>query len=341
MKASASAGSRNSTFQYHYAIRSREACIRLYRRANNRLKDRLGGWCAALAGVGLTGALLAASSPALAVSGIDVATQHVTARLVSEVTAVAPGQSFWVALEFDIRDGWHTYWRNPGDSGLATQLAWRMPYGFTAENMQWTAPHRFDLQPLVNYGYAGHAIHLIRVSASKDSRPGSTALLSAKASWLVCSDVCIPERAQLSLKVPIGSQAGGNDPAHAALFSAARRELPIAAPGAVIARIDAGRVILRLGREWDAALSRTTSLSFFPYEDGAIDYASPQTLTRTADAVELAIKAGSRSQKLDAIRGVLIATEDSSGRTVSVPFEILANFRPERTGPVPTQSPIP
>ena len=68
--------------------------------------------------------LLLGSPAAFALSGNIVATDNVKAQLVSEVSAIAPGQSFWVALEFNIRDGWHTYWRNPGDSGQATKLAW-------------------------------------------------------------------------------------------------------------------------------------------------------------------------------------------------------------------------
>jgi thiol:disulfide interchange protein DsbD len=63
-----------------------------------------------------------ASPAAFAVSGNTVATANVKARVVSEVQSIAPGQVFWVALELDIKDGWHTYWRNPGDSGEATKL---------------------------------------------------------------------------------------------------------------------------------------------------------------------------------------------------------------------------
>src|ERR1700681_2531565 len=75
--------------------------------------------------------LLLASPAALALTGNVVATDNVRAHLASEVSTIAPGQSFWVVLEFNIRDGWHTYWRNPGDSGQATTLQWRLPPGFT------------------------------------------------------------------------------------------------------------------------------------------------------------------------------------------------------------------
>src|ERR1700722_10711454 len=228
--------------------------------------------------------LLMASPQAFSLSGNVVATDNVKAHLVSEVSAIAPGQSFWVALEFTIRDGWHTYWRNPGDSGQATTLKWQLPPGFTAGDIVWTTPHRFEIPPLVNYGYAKHAVHLVNITAPKDLKPGTPVVLSAKASWLVCSDVCIPEDAELQLKLPVSSQIGAADPADAALFAAARSELPSAEPA--------------------GATTQIKSLAFFPYDEGAIEYAAPQTLTRTEDAVELAMKVGYQPPQEGSIRGV-------------------------------------
>ena len=60
-------------------------------------------------------AYLLASPAAFSLSGNVAATDNVKARLVSETTAIAPGQAIWIALDLTIRDGWHTYWRNPGD----------------------------------------------------------------------------------------------------------------------------------------------------------------------------------------------------------------------------------
>src|SRR3981189_1787087 len=210
--------------------------------------------------------LLLASPAAFALPGSVVATDNVKARLVSEVSAIAPGQSFWVALELNIRDGWHTYWRNPGDSCEPTKLAWQLPPGFTAGDIIWTTPHRFEIAPLVNYGYAKHAVHLVQITAPKDLKAGTPVSLAAKASWLVCSDVCIPEGADLQLKIPAGAQAGGIDPKESSLFSAARSELPSAQPAATSARIAGDQLVITLGGDWGATLSHIKSLAFFPYD---------------------------------------------------------------------------
>jgi thiol:disulfide interchange protein DsbD len=271
--------------------------------------------------------LLLISQAAFALAGKEIATDNVKARLVSETTAIGPGQSIWVALDLTIRDGWHTYWRNPGDSGQATSLAWQLPPGFIAGDIVWTAPHRFELPPLVNYGYSKRAVHLVKITAPEGLKPGASAMIKAKASWLVCADVCIPGDAELELKLPISADAGGVDSADAALFAAARSELPVSAPAAV-ATVHNGQLVLTLGRNWGSTLPAIESLAFYPYDDGGIEYGAPQVLTRGADGVELSIKTGYHPPHDKPVRGVLVATERTGSGVVEVPMEIAAAFAP-------------
>jgi thiol:disulfide interchange protein/DsbC/DsbD-like thiol-disulfide interchange protein len=275
--------------------------------------------------------LLLASAAAHPLSGPAVASDNVKARLISEVNDIAPGQSVWVALEFNIRDGWHTYWRNPGDSGQATKLAWTLPAGVTAGEILWTAPHRFEVPPLINYGYAKHAMHLVQITAAPDLEAGAPLALAAKASWLVCADVCIPESAELQLHLPVTAHGGAIDPAAASLFAAARSELPSAAPAPTSAGIHDGQLAVTLGKEWGATLSQIKSLAFFPYDEGIIEYAAPQTLTRREDSIELAMKIGYQAPQAGPIRGVLLATEQSGNDTVAVPLEVTASYVPAGT----------
>ncbi|HEY2684065.1 MAG TPA: protein-disulfide reductase DsbD domain-containing protein [Steroidobacteraceae bacterium] len=268
---------------------------------------------------------LVMSSGALALSGNTVSTDNVKARLVSEASSIAPGEKVWVALELDIRDGWHTYWRNPGDSGEPTKLTWQLPPGFSAGDIVWTTPHRFDVPPLVNYGYAKHAVHLVQITAPKDLKVGAPVTLAAKASWLVCSDVCIPEDAQLSVGLPTAAQ-GALDPKAAALFTEARSELPSAAPAAVNAKVENGQLKISLGKDWGATLSQVKSLAFFPYDEGGIEYPAPQVLSKNADGITLAMKVGYQPPTQGPIRGVLIATEQNGADTQTVPIEIAAAF---------------
>lgn len=292
----------------------------MYLRARNSLK--FGPRCFPLAALGI---LWAVSGPTFALSSNDVATQHVTARLISELSSLAPGQSVWVILDLDIREGWHTYWRNPGDSGLATQLTWSLPPGFAASDIQWSAPHRFDLAPLVNFGYSGHAEHLVKITAPAGLQSQAPVTLSAKATWLVCSTICIPESAQLRLRLPTTRAMGTADPAAAGLFSRTRGELPVAAPGTTTAGRERGRLTIRLNNDWGGVLSQITALTFFPYDEGVADYAAPQTLARTADGLELTVTTPPGPPRtLQRIRGVLIATQREGAQSVrEVPYEVV------------------
>ena len=294
----------------------------------------------------LLGLLLA--SPAVhALSGAVIATDNVKAHLASEVTSVGPGQVFWVALALDIRDGWHTYWRNPGDSGQATKLVWTLPAGFTAGDIVWTTPHRFELPPLVNYGYAGHAVHLVRMVAPKSLAAGAPITLSAKASWLVCADICVPESADLHLSLAQSSAAGPIDPAEASLFTTARSNVAGAAPATVAARIQDGRLIIALGKEWGATLAQIKSLQFFPYDEGGIDYAAPQTLAHSGNGIELSMKLGYQPPASgSSVRGVLVATEQNGSDTLAVPMEISSTLTasgtvaPTAAKELPTSLPV-
>ena len=269
---------------------------------------------------------LALFAPAVyPLTGDSIATENVKARLLSEAAVDRPGQSVWVALELDIRDGWHTYWRNPGDSGQATQIAWTLPPGLTAGDIEWTTPHRFVVAPLVNYGYAKHAMHLVKITAAPDLKAAAPLDLKAKASWLVCADVCIPESANLDLNLPVSAARGPEDPAVTSLFDQARAELPGVAPAASSARIVDDKLVITLGKEWGETHSRIESLTFYPYNDGVIEYAAPQTLSRRDGAVDLAVKLGYQPPRSGSVRGVLIATEDggapdrSGAESIEVP----------------------
>src|SRR5438477_3389965 len=122
----------------------------------------------------ILGIALAAALPASAAAPPNGA-HPVTARLVPEVASMALGTTLWVDLHLDIAPGWHTYWRNPGDSGLPTEIAWTLPTGFRAGDIQWPVPERFVLGTIGNYGYSGTADLLVPITAPAELQPGATA----------------------------------------------------------------------------------------------------------------------------------------------------------------------
>jgi len=147
--------------------------------------------------------LVLAAAPAFAQSTASpsvVKTDNIRAELVSEVSEVKAGEPFWVGLRLTIRPKWHTYWKNPGDSGLATEITWTLPAGAKAGPIVWPAPSFLNIGGVINYGYHDDVLLLTRITPAADA-PGPFSL-NADANWLVCEDVCIPEEGKFTLALP-------------------------------------------------------------------------------------------------------------------------------------------
>ena len=136
-----------------------------------------------------------------------VQTDHATVELISEYDAIVPGQSFDLAVRFDLEEGWHIYWENPGDSGLATVVDWALPENIVAGEIQWPAPKRIFLGDLVNYGYEEGAVFIVTMQAPKDLKLGSELAITADLFWLICKETCLPGEATLDLVLPVAGKA--------------------------------------------------------------------------------------------------------------------------------------
>lgn len=230
-----------------------------------------------------------------------VARDHTTVELVAESPTVAPGKPVTLALRLTPAAGWHTYWKNPGDSGLETSLDWTLPSGFTAGELAYPTPARIPFGELVNFGYAGDTTLLVTLTPPATLAPGAALPLKAKASWLVCDDQqCVPEDAELALTLTAGD--GAADPAQAALFAAARAAMPLAVDWPARFRINGDRFTLAVPLGVPAR--GIEQVYFFPLDDGALSYADMQDVVVDQDKLWLTTKAGYKTT-LDRLSGVL------------------------------------
>lgn len=249
-------------------------------------------------------------------------TDLVNPRLVAETGAIAPGTTLWVDLHLEIKPGWHVYWQNPGDSGLPTALDWTLPSGLAAGQMLWPAPEHFVQNGIGNYGYSGAADLLVPIAVAKAVVSGGTARLSAAASWLVCSDICIPGDAKLSLSLPVAAPPVAPDPAAAPLFAAARRQLPVPAPFETRFAAVANDFRLLVPASALTGLRDPTGM-FFPISQSLIDAAAEPRLERSAEGLEIALPKASPGTPAPAtLDGVLSLRGADGAERV---FEISAN----------------
>ena len=133
-------------------------------------------------------------------------TERIAAELVSMTASATPGSTLILAVRQDIEPGWHTYWRNPGDSGGATTLDWRLPDGLEAGEIVWPLPERQPLSGLMNYGYSDVVYLPVPITVPADAGPGRMLDLSVTALFLVCSaEMCVPDELTLGLRLPVGA----------------------------------------------------------------------------------------------------------------------------------------
>lgn len=186
-------------------------------------------------------------------------TTLVKASLAPSVNAVVPGKPFQIALVLEMAPGWHTYWEYSGDAGLPTRIEWELPRGFVAGPIEWPVPEA-KLEPgdIQTYGYAGDVALLVTIVAPADLPPGSDVVLRAKASWLVCKEICVPGSASLEVTLPVAPVSAAVDGAR---FTAWRKAIPSADAPPFLVRWDRSGNQVTIGAE---GLPAGAKWQFFP-----------------------------------------------------------------------------
>lgn len=289
--------------------------------------------------------LLCVVGVATSATAAPVRTEHVEAELVAATTALKPGTPLTVALRLKMDSGWHTYWRNPGDSGLPTTLDWKLPSGLSAGAIQWPPPRALPVGPLVNYGYEGEVLLLTDIAVASTFSSAVPVSLGARADWLVCKEVCIPEGADFALSLPVASNPAP-DPRWGEAIARARGSLPQALEGwKVVATGHGQQIELALspaGREDDPG-----DLRLFPLTEGKIEASTPQRLARDGTTLKLTLPVASqRVGDFTRLAGVLAASRGfRQGPAVSIDVPlggaVLAGVPPDAaTGAAPSALPL-
>jgi len=170
-------------------------------------------------------------------SADGIVPKGVTASLLSDAAATAPGDTFLVGIEIKMEEGWHTYWENGGDAGLPTSIEWKLPPGFTAGPILWPVPHRYAEEgDIVTFGYEDRALLLTEIIVAGNA-PISPASIRARVDWLQCKELCIPGGADVSLEIPMESAPRPHTPEVVATLREASTRLPVSAatlPGVLV-----------------------------------------------------------------------------------------------------------
>lgn len=251
-----------------------------------------------------------------------------TATLVADAPLehLQAGEPVWVALEMHIREGWHAYWQNPGDSGIPTEIVWQnLPANASASPIHWPVPERQPTGDLVNYGYSNRVVLPVAITVPKGTE---NITLKAKASWLVCNDICIPESAELEIHLP---EISGKETIREAL-----RYVPKLAKQSGLAYEKHGdRLIVSVPRA--ALAGDTAALRFFPITENIVQNSSTPAISQQEENLALSFTANSNAPERGTM-GAVIATDAEHAVQFSDTADL--NTLPE-TAPKPAPEPGP
>ena len=251
-----------------------------------------------------------------------------TSKLVAELSTIAPGSSFSVALNLSHPDEWHSYYQNSGGIETSPSITWTLPDGFTAGPLQFPVPHVIDGITGKSFVYSGSPTFLVTITAPDDLQVGTQVTLQAEAKWQICKNACLDESGSYELKFATASEAV-KDTANVDLFSEARAEQPAAPESWTMTAEPVGKDFgIRLSyADGDAPDLSAMDIEFVPdfryiapfSQDGTIAKDGDDwliTLKRiTVDALDLDVEQGSQ------VGGILIADANLDGGKTAVHFQ--------------------
>ncbi|PJB72274.1 MAG: disulfide bond formation protein DsbD [Alphaproteobacteria bacterium CG_4_9_14_3_um_filter_47_13] len=207
------------------------------------------------------------SYPALAQDNSEPS--HVSLSLIPEFSEVESGATIYIAIEQNIGEGWHTYWRNAGDSGQPPRITWHLPEGFETGALLWPIPKRLPMGPLTNYGYEG-TVTLLQELRIPFSLPEKSIEIKADIDILVCKEICISEFHEASFILNDGIKTD-----HTQIITTAFEHMPVDVDWPAQYSIDEeGKFVIDLKVEMPSLITNggeRIKFDVLPYEWGIID----------------------------------------------------------------------
>ncbi len=257
-----------------------------------------------------------------------VTSPRVTATLIADAAAVTPGQTFQIGLRQKLAPRWHTYWKNPGDSGEPPSIKLDLPAGAKGGEIRWPGPDRIPVGPVMSFGYENEIVFPLAVTVPENLKPGERFSISADAEWLVCEKECIPETGSFRIELPVAQSPSAASADVQRAFAASESRVPIANPWKSTSVSAEKSLTLSLQGEGISAAS-VKEAYFFPDEWGVAAHAELQQLSIDGDRLNLVVPKGLSFDSAKPLSGVVAITDGGGQRRW---FEISATASTATSG---------
>ncbi len=218
-------------------------------------------------------------------------------KIISESDNVKENDSLLLGLVFELEEGWHTYWKNPGDSGEGASIKWELPKGFKTSPVLWPGPEKIPFDPLMTYGYENKVILLTEIQTPKEF--SESIKIIANVNWLTCKEICIPQEGQVELTLKKGPKISNG---YAARLNEVALTVPKPYPLPFRVKTLDKKIFLQFERQGSREISEAY---FFPDEYGLIDYAAKQKLEKNDNSFSLELTPTELQVNETDLKGVL------------------------------------
>ena len=255
-------------------------------------------------------------------------TENAEVELISENRTIKPGESFWIGVRMDLRDGWYVYYRNPGDSGMPLMTEWMHEADFQIGDIQWPWPLWIDVGAgLASYGYYGDVLFMMEATAPSDLEPGSEYTLKAEADYLICEKVCIPEYVDIELTLGVTDVEVDYNEEWLPYFADTRTKLPVELDyWNADASVSGNQITLELTTD-AFELPEYSEVIYFANKEGEIENAAKPDFRQDGQKVILTMqKSGYKSEDVTRVWGLVYNADgwDDSGeiRAITVDLDL-------------------
>ena len=243
-------------------------------------------------------------------------------EIIPEKVSIFNENEIYLIVKFDLEKNWHTYWKNPGDSGEPASFEWDLPEGFEISEAMWPTPELIPYPPLTTFGYTDQLELLFKLLLPEGVKENSVIAVSSK--WLVCADVCIPQEGSVSFDLFKANQTYPSQIGQ--LLSKIKQKIPLDNGKIITSKIEEDRLVLNLE---ELGLDITEAY-FFPFRKDVIDYSVNQKLKKNDEEVSLSL-AFIENTDVSLIKGGILKTNAGSQelRLLQRNFQSEVSLRPE------------
>lgn len=257
-----------------------------------------------------------------------VSTENAEVELISENQSIQPGETFWIGVRMDLRDGWYVYYRNPGDSGMPLMTEWMHKKDFQIGEIQWPYPLWIEVgASLASYGYYGDVLFMMEATAPSALEPGTKYILKAEADYLICEKICIPEYVDIELTLDVTDGDVEYNEEWLPYFAETRSKLPVELDyweADAWVSDDGNEIFLELSTD-AFSLPDYSEIIYFANKEGETENAEKPQFIQDGQTITITIqKSGYKSDDVSRVWGLVYNADgwDDSGEIKAITVDL-------------------